>query len=234
MLKNRLLSHTARRTGRGGFTLVELLVVIGIIAILAGVALGPITRGIKQAKQSAGLQTARTIGLAEFSFSNDNNGSYPDVKNQGSGTGQQAAAVAQALLQGNYISDPSIFYISGSAATKFTGTTASTTIAQNNISWDFGGLANGNGLNTNTPDQVPVVWSSVAGGGTEPSIDATGVLTCTPVSSNAYGTAGVAVAFKSNSASFILAKGATPPLTVTLWDASYPGLTGATVLQGGG
>src|ERR1700689_3593792 len=78
MLNNRLLFRTARNSNRGGFTLVELLVVIGIIAILAGVALGPITNGIKKAKQSAGLQTAHAIGLSLYSFANDNQQLYPD------------------------------------------------------------------------------------------------------------------------------------------------------------
>ena len=72
MLTNRLLCRTARSSSRGGFTLVELLVVIGIIAILAGVALGPITSGIKKGQQSSGIQTARTLALAEFQYSNDN------------------------------------------------------------------------------------------------------------------------------------------------------------------
>lgn len=38
--------------------LVEVAVVLGIVAILAGVALGPITNGIKKAKQSSALQKA--------------------------------------------------------------------------------------------------------------------------------------------------------------------------------
>ena len=71
---NRSLS-AARQSG--GFTLVELLVVIGIIAILAGVALGPITSGIRKARESACMQTTRTLALAEFQYANDNN-NYPD------------------------------------------------------------------------------------------------------------------------------------------------------------
>jgi prepilin-type N-terminal cleavage/methylation domain-containing protein len=125
----RLLYRTAR-SSRGGFTLVELLVVIGIIAILAGVALGPITNGIKKAKQSSGMQTTRTLAVAEFAFSNDNNGAYPDTANQSGGSGTAAAAVAQPLIAGGYTSDPSIYYISGGTAVKYTGSTAATSIAE--------------------------------------------------------------------------------------------------------
>jgi prepilin-type N-terminal cleavage/methylation domain-containing protein len=153
MLTNRLYRRTARILSRGGFTLVELLVVIGIIAILAGVALGPITNGIKKAKQSGGMQTTRTIAVAEFAFSNDNNGSYPDTANQSGGSGTAAAAVAQPLIAGGYTSDPSIYYISGGTAVKYTGSAAATAIAAGNISFDFAGANNGVGVNSNFPDQ---------------------------------------------------------------------------------
>src|ERR1700691_5774761 len=106
MLTNRLYSRTV--SNRGGFTLVELLVVIGIIAILAGVALGPITNGIKKAKQSAGLQSAHALGLAMYSAANDNNQLYPD-KAGGSAT---AADVAATLLSGGYVTDATIFGLS--------------------------------------------------------------------------------------------------------------------------
>ena len=108
MLTNRLHRRTA--STRGGFTLVELLVVIGIIAILAGVALGPITNGIKQAKHNAALQTGRQIGQVCFSYATDNtvNGNaYPADKT--------AVAIAQDLMNANYVTDPSIFAVTSQA-----------------------------------------------------------------------------------------------------------------------
>src|SRR5271168_335958 len=103
---NRPLS-AARQSG--GFTLVELLVVIGIIAILAGVALGPITNGIKKAQQSTGVQEAHALGLAMYSYANDNQQLYPDK----SGGGATAKDVAADLLAGGYVTDATIFGLSG-------------------------------------------------------------------------------------------------------------------------
>src|SRR5271154_5128336 len=104
----RLFCRTDRRSSRGGFTLVELLVVIGIIAILAGVALGPIMNGLKQAKRNAYMQQSRQVGQVCFSYATDNtaNGNaYP--------SDTSALLIAQDLLNAGYATDPNLFGVPG-------------------------------------------------------------------------------------------------------------------------
>jgi prepilin-type N-terminal cleavage/methylation domain-containing protein len=64
------------KVGRG-FTLVELLVVIVIIAALAGLTAPMVIRQRKKADQTEAVSNARQIGLALFEFENEY-GSYPD------------------------------------------------------------------------------------------------------------------------------------------------------------
>jgi prepilin-type N-terminal cleavage/methylation domain-containing protein len=232
------LSVPVRRFCRSGFTLVELLVVIGIIAILAGVALGPITRALKTAKQNAGMQTTRTLALAEFQYANDNSQNYPDKGNTGNGGGAQtASSVANCLMNGGYVSDPGIFYISGSSETKFSGTLPSPIVIPNsNISFDFAGNSTGTGVNPNAPDQLPLVWSSNVTVVT--SVLATAVsgtsTTVTVGSTTPFGTSGMAVCYKSNSASFIVSTASGATYSVPLISSGYPGWANAVALPGGG
>jgi prepilin-type N-terminal cleavage/methylation domain-containing protein len=63
---------------RGGFTLVELLVVIVIIAALAGLTAPMVIRQRKKADQTEAVSNARQIGLALFEFETAY-GSFPDA-----------------------------------------------------------------------------------------------------------------------------------------------------------
>lgn len=61
---------------RGGFTLVELLVVISIIATLAGVGVPVIINQQKKGARAEAISNIKQIGLAMFNFDQDYN-SYP-------------------------------------------------------------------------------------------------------------------------------------------------------------
>lgn len=63
--------HTRCRTG---FTLVELLVVIGIIAVLISLLMPSLSRAKKQAESVACSANLRSIGQMMFMYANDNKG----------------------------------------------------------------------------------------------------------------------------------------------------------------
>jgi prepilin-type processing-associated H-X9-DG protein/prepilin-type N-terminal cleavage/methylation domain-containing protein len=66
-----------RNAQRDGFTLVELLVVIGIIAVLIGILLPSMARSRQQAQTVQCMSNLRQLAIAAFAYADNNNGSYP-------------------------------------------------------------------------------------------------------------------------------------------------------------
>lgn len=62
---------------RYAFTLVELLVVIGIISVLIGILLPTLSRVQRQARQTACLSNQKQLILALFMYCQDNKGGFP-------------------------------------------------------------------------------------------------------------------------------------------------------------
>jgi prepilin-type N-terminal cleavage/methylation domain-containing protein/prepilin-type processing-associated H-X9-DG protein len=64
---------------RAAFTLVELLVVIGIIAVLIGFLLPALSKAREQSKRTACLSNLRTLGQAMFLYANSSRDRLPNM-----------------------------------------------------------------------------------------------------------------------------------------------------------
>ena len=78
MKQKRTAKSGLRTRWRGGFTLVELLVVISIIALLVAILLPALNKAREQAKLVSCMSNVRQVGLACITYAAENDGWYPE------------------------------------------------------------------------------------------------------------------------------------------------------------
>jgi prepilin-type N-terminal cleavage/methylation domain-containing protein len=163
---------------RRGFTLVELLVVIVIIASLAGLTAPMVIRQRKKADQTEATNNARQIGLAMLEFENDY-GSYPSaatleqinesfadsqIKGQ---AGNDSNGFFKQLFQAGLTQSEAMFYAKAKGTIKPDGDISSDANALEAGEVGFGYILDGvNGLSSAGNPARAVVATPVADGST--------------------------------------------------------------------
>ena len=166
------------------FTLVELLVVISIIGLLAGLAVPAIQGGLDKAKQQVDVSNIRQCGIVAFDYANENDGNYGGTNTNS----QTSTAFFTNLVSLGRLTTPKIL-----AGNGYTAATGTNNIKDINIAWGYN-----SGLTTSDDGNLPLFISKNVGDSIA-SFSNISLLTAT----KGWKTKGIAVYRVGNSAEFI-------------------------------
>ena len=96
------MSKEVRDMKKSGFTLVEMLVVIGIIAVLAAASMVGYTRIIKSARKTKTVELVANVATA-LTYILTKEGTWPEELLQGDGSGQLDKNVAKVFIRYNLL-----------------------------------------------------------------------------------------------------------------------------------
>ena len=145
ILPMRKIIRGLKKLKSNSFTLVELLVVISIIGLLAGLAVPAIQGGLDKAKQQVDVSNIRQCGLVAFGYANDNDGNY---------SGTNTNSVSSTTFFTNLVSLGLLNSTKVLAGNGYTAALSTNNITANNIAWGFNSP-----LNTSDDGNLPLFIS---------------------------------------------------------------------------
>jgi prepilin-type N-terminal cleavage/methylation domain-containing protein len=141
----RKIIHGLKKLKANSFTLVELLVVISIIGLLAGLAVPAIQGGLDKAKQQVDVSNIRQCGMIAFSYANDNEGNF---------NGTNTNTVSSTVFFTNLVALGQLNSTKILAGNGYIAALATNNIQPNNIAWGYN-----NPLTTSDDGNVPLFIS---------------------------------------------------------------------------